>query len=66
MTNKKILQIFLTGARMRFEREIGKMSTDDILIIRRGTYDNIHEKLFWRFFKACDKNIDLILEINIF
>ena len=30
------------------------------------TYDNIHEKLFWRFFKACDKNIDLILEINIF
>ena len=29
-------------------------------------YDNIHEKLFWRFFKAFDKNIDLILEINIF
>ena len=29
-------------------------------------YDNIHEKLFWRFFKDCDKNIDLILEIHIF
>ena len=29
-------------------------------------YDNIHEKLFWRFFKDCDKNIDLILKINIF
>ena len=32
----------------------------------KAGYDNIHEKLFWRFFKACDKNIDLILEINIF
>ena len=30
-----------------------------------NAYDNIHEKLFWSFFKDCDKNIDLILEINI-
>ena len=37
-----------------------------VMMKQEMTYDNIHEKLFWRFFKDCDKNIDLILEINIF